>query len=127
MCAQLRDEERARRLYALLAPYDDRFIAVAHGAACDGAVSHALGLLAWTLGDADVAQERFEDALSLHRRAGARLFIARTQCELAAVLWKVGNPVDRERARRLRSDAVGTYRQLGLEHRARTESERDPS
>ncbi len=106
-----------QHLYDLLSPYAGRTVAVGHGAACDGAVDHHLGILAVALGDADLADDHFSAARALHRRLRSPLWVAHTQREHARALWKRGTPGDRETARRLQSEAIEAYERMGLAHR----------
>jgi DNA-binding winged helix-turn-helix (wHTH) protein/tetratricopeptide (TPR) repeat protein len=115
-CAWLGDADRSRQLHALLTPYAGRLVCVGHGAACDGAVDHHLGLLAAACGDPDAADAHFDAALALERRAHAPLWTAHTQREWARLLWKGGAPHEREKARGLAREAGGTYGRLGLLH-----------
>jgi len=108
----------AGRIYELLAPYAGRIVTVGHGAACDGAVDHHLGVLAVALGDADLADEHFTAARALHRQLHSPLWVAHTQREQARALWKRGTPGDRETARRLQGEALAAYERMGLGHRA---------
>jgi DNA-binding winged helix-turn-helix (wHTH) protein/tetratricopeptide (TPR) repeat protein len=108
----------AQRIYELLAPYAGRIIGVGHGAACDGAADHHLGVLATALGDPDLADDHFVAARALHRQLRSPLWVAHTQREQARTLWKRGSPGDREQARRLQAAALAVYERLGLPHRA---------
>jgi DNA-binding winged helix-turn-helix (wHTH) protein/tetratricopeptide (TPR) repeat protein len=118
-CAPLRDEERAGRLYSLLAPCAGRLVIPGYGAACDGAVDHHLARLAETCGDLDAADEHYDAAVTLERRAGARLFCAHSQRRWAALLWKRGLPRERDQAREHAAEAASAYRALDLEPLAR--------
>jgi tetratricopeptide (TPR) repeat protein len=111
------EPELGRRLARLLAPYAGRVVVAGHGAACDGAVDHHLGVLASALGDADLADEHFTAARALHRKLRAPLWLAHTQREQARALWKRGSPGDREQARVLQAEAIAAYERFGLAHR----------
>jgi hypothetical protein len=93
-------------------------IGIGHGAGCDGAVDHQLGVLAGAQGDADLADEHFTRACALHRRLRSPLWLAHTRREQARALWKRGSPGDREQARRLQAEAVAAYERMGLPVRA---------
>jgi hypothetical protein len=112
------DPALAQRVYELLAPHADRIVVAGHGAACDGAVAHHLGILASALGDADLADDHFSAALALHRQLRSPLWVAHTQRERARSLWKRGTPGDRELARRLQAEALAAYARMGLPHRS---------
>jgi DNA-binding winged helix-turn-helix (wHTH) protein/tetratricopeptide (TPR) repeat protein len=117
-CVAAGEPPFVRRIFELLAPYDGRMVAVGYGSASNGAVSHHLGVLALALGDGDGADEHFEAARALHRRAGAPLWVAHTQREHARALWKRGTPGDREQARGLQAEAIAAYERFDLPYRA---------
>jgi hypothetical protein len=98
-----------------MAPYAKHNIVVSWGAACDGSVSHYLGLLASTLGRFDDAVGHFEDALEMNRRMNFVPFVARTQHYYAATLLERNQGGDRQRAVGMLSDAITTYRRLGMQ------------
>lgn len=118
-CADLHDSARARQLFDLLAPFSGRMIVSGHGATCGGSVDHVLARLAATDGDFDLADEHYEQAATLERRAGARLFCAHSQRYWARLLWKRGAPYERRQARDLAAEAASAYETLGLERMVR--------
>src|SRR5947209_7425102 len=63
LCADLRDAERARTLYGLLAPYAGRQVVVGFAAVCLGPVDRLLGRLAAVSGRRDHGAAHFEAAL----------------------------------------------------------------
>lgn len=69
-------------------------MSVGHGSCCRGAVDLHLGRLAFGLGDLDAADAQLDTAAGLHRRAGTRLWLAHTQRDRAAVLWKSGGEAE---------------------------------
>jgi DNA-binding CsgD family transcriptional regulator len=90
-----------------------------------GAASHALGLLAATLGRWEEAGEHFAGALALHTRIGARPCAARTAAAYAAMLIErmkdEGGRMQSEeraeqlaRARELLAFALAEARSLGM-------------
>jgi tetratricopeptide (TPR) repeat protein len=118
VCAALGDAARAAELYALLLPYAGRIVVVNRGDACQGAVSRYLGLLAATMGRGAEADRHFTEAAALNARLGARLLVAHTERDHAAMLLRCGADGDAERARHLAARALATYRALGLAHYA---------
>ncbi|MBW2695036.1 MAG: AAA family ATPase [Deltaproteobacteria bacterium] len=116
VCAQLGQVAHARRCYTYLQPYRGRLGVVGFATACDLCVDHRLADLARAVGDVDAAEGHYEAALDLHRRAGARLYLAHTQRDFAGLLWKRGRRIDRERAAHLLCEAAETYRELDLPH-----------
>ena len=84
-CAYLGDRDRARVLHAALRPYADLVATVDRGLWCKASVSHYLGLLDATTGNAEEARRWFERALERHRAAGAPLLVEETERRLAAL------------------------------------------
>lgn len=72
-------ERRIRQLRDLLAPYAGRMIIIGQGAATHGAVNHHLGLLHAALGESEAAVLRFDEAMEIHERARAPLWLAHTR------------------------------------------------
>jgi len=112
-CARLRDERGAAHLAARLEPYAER-VAVVGGVACLGSIAAPLGRLAATLGRWDEAVRRFEAAIDVNSRLGARPWVASTQCAYAEMLVARNAPGDRERARDLAGEARDAARNLGM-------------
>ncbi|NED97372.1 AfsR/SARP family transcriptional regulator [Phytoactinopolyspora alkaliphila] len=77
--AELGDVRIAKPLAEALRPFAGQIAVAGRVAACRGSVSHALGLLALTLGQADAAVVHFDEATSQHERLGAQPFIARSR------------------------------------------------
>jgi hypothetical protein len=69
-------------LYELLLPYAER-IAISYPEVSTGAVARNLGVLAASIGRRDDARRHFADAIALHRRIGARTWLARTERDAA--------------------------------------------
>ncbi len=113
-CVVLADEERSARLYEMLLPYAHRNVVVFPGILCFGWGTFFLGMLATTLGRWAEAQAHFEEALEMNGRMGARLWLARTQCEYAAMLLARDGAGDRERALGLLAEALATAQELGM-------------
>jgi class 3 adenylate cyclase len=78
----------------------------------DDVLVRALGLVAETCGRADEALERFEEALAVAERAGARMLQARIHADLGRVLERLGRT---EEARRNTERAVALAERLGME------------
>ncbi|MCC6642881.1 MAG: hypothetical protein IT386_17105, partial [Deltaproteobacteria bacterium] len=70
VAAYLRDDRRARELYGLLRPFENRFISVAPGVANIGSASYFLGLLANTFGDYPRAMSRLSAAIDSNAHSG---------------------------------------------------------
>jgi hypothetical protein len=83
--ALLGDAERAAELHAQLLPYAQR-LAVGAPEICIGAVARPLALLAATMGDRAGAERGFAEAVEIHERVGARLWLERTLRERARFL-----------------------------------------
>jgi tetratricopeptide (TPR) repeat protein len=106
----LDDTEAARRVYETALPLAGQHVVGGGGVIYVGSVSHHLGELARTFGDEDAAISHYEEALTLHDRLGARLWVAQTQAALGALL------VDREpaRSRELLAAARDAAEEIGM-------------
>jgi DNA-binding winged helix-turn-helix (wHTH) protein len=80
---QLCAAEHARVIYELLAPYPEYF-AINIAFYCEGSVSHLLGLLARSFGDAISARRHFKAAIAASEKAGFWACAADAQFELSA-------------------------------------------
>ena len=80
------------------------------------------GLLAATIGRPDDASRHFEEALATNERIGVRPWLACTQCDYARALLDHDASGNTDKARLLLSDALTTYRELGMHTRAATAS-----
>jgi tetratricopeptide (TPR) repeat protein len=78
------------------------------------AADRLLGLLALTMEEFDTAFAHFEAALSFCDRSGYRPEYARTAFDYASALLTRGQPAERERATKLRAEALTTARALGM-------------
>jgi tetratricopeptide (TPR) repeat protein len=106
--AILGDPDSARRLYALIAPYEGRPLIAGRAISSYGSCDRHLGALAATLGRMDDAVAHYENAIRLDRAAGLRPWVLRAQRGLVKVLLALG---DDERARELEA-AAGTDAQI---------------
>jgi tetratricopeptide (TPR) repeat protein len=79
------EDGHAAALYELLLPYADR-VAISYPEISTGAVARSLGLLAGSIGRRDDARRHFAAAVALHRRIGARTWLARTERDAAGLL-----------------------------------------
>jgi tetratricopeptide (TPR) repeat protein len=122
ICVYLRDRVRAQHLYRILLPFDGLNTVVGYSAACYGASSRYLGMLAALLENWNDAARHFEDALAMNARIDAPVWVAHTQYQYAMMLLARGLLSDRERAFEMLGSATATARALGmrsLEERAR--------
>lgn len=115
VCAVLGDARRARELYRHLLPYAGHNVVAGTTVACYGAADRYLGLLAATGGEPEAAAGHLEAAIALHRRTGARPFLARSQHDYAALLLAVGTADGRGAASTLLGEARATASELGME------------
>jgi tetratricopeptide (TPR) repeat protein len=113
-CARLGDHEAAGKLYSMLLPYEPLY-AMAPVEAGFGSAARALGVLATILRRFDDAERHFDVAIETERRMRARPWLAHAQHNLAAMLLARAETGDGDRARALIDDAVGTYRELGMD------------
>jgi tetratricopeptide (TPR) repeat protein len=112
-CAMLADEGRAVLLYDRLCPHAGSWVAWAEGA-CLGPVTHALGLLARTMGRLDEGAAHFEAAIADTRRTGARPYLARSLYEYAVLLQRRGGSDDGARACALLDEAHVLADDMGM-------------
>jgi uncharacterized protein HemY len=115
--ASLGDRDAAAILYRLLLPWA-ALNAVDQAEGIRGSVARYLGLLATTTKRWDEAELHFEDALAMNARMGARPWLAHTANDYARMLHARNSRSDPERAQALLDDALGTYRQLGMDDHA---------
>jgi DNA-binding winged helix-turn-helix (wHTH) protein len=106
---------RAELLEELLLPYERLCVVAGSGLLFYGAVAHPLGLLAASRGRWDTAIERLEGARGMHERAGARVWVTRSQVALARALLGRGGAGDARRAASLLAEALVLARALSLE------------
>jgi DNA-binding SARP family transcriptional activator/tetratricopeptide (TPR) repeat protein len=109
----LADTDSARVLYELLLPWK-AFNVADHPEAMRGSVSRYLGILASALQHFDEAEPHFEKALETNARMGARPWLAHTQRDYARMLLARNAGGDQEKAQQLLSQALMTYRELGM-------------
>ena len=108
----LQDVGRGAILHGLLLPY--RGLVVDAVEWSTGAVDRYLGLAAMTTGDLPAAERHLREALHLNARIGAQPWTARTQADLASLLFARDRPGDREGAVELLEAALGTAGRLGM-------------
>jgi DNA-binding CsgD family transcriptional regulator len=113
VCAGLGDGGRAAVLYRLLLPYAGCNI-VLGGLVCGGSANRYLGLLSATMGHWGEAQAHFEKALAMNGRIGARVALAYTRHDQAAMLLAHGQAGDRERAVALLRASLDGAREIGM-------------
>jgi class 3 adenylate cyclase/DNA-binding NarL/FixJ family response regulator len=114
VCAALGDAERAPVLYRLLTPYAGHNIVLGAGIACCGSADRYLGLLCTVMSPSPDAQPHFENALAMNDRNGARVALAYTQHDYAAMLLARGKAGDRDRAISLLRESLERARDIGM-------------
>jgi DNA-binding SARP family transcriptional activator len=114
VCGALGDAARAAELHRMLEPYAGRNVIVGRAATCNGAAARLLGILAATMGDWEVASQRFDEADALHAAMGARPWIAHTAVARGAMLLARGDTADHDRVRGLLADAIVLADALGM-------------
>jgi DNA-binding NarL/FixJ family response regulator len=115
VCTFLGDAHRAAILYQCLLPHDGYNIVIGPTAACYGAASRYLGLLAATMRRWEEAQRHFEAALAMNARMGAKPWLAHTQHAYANMLRSRSQPGDYEQASVLLDEALAISRELGMQ------------
>jgi len=81
---RLGDAGLGGRVAEALVPYSDELVVMGTGSACEGAVSHHLGLAALARGERDEARRHLDRALAVHSALDAPVLVARTEAALAA-------------------------------------------
>jgi DNA-binding CsgD family transcriptional regulator len=114
VCVALADAGRAPMMYQLMLPYAGRTIVLGTAIACCGSADRYLGLLAATMGRWPEAQAHFEAALAMNERIGARVPLAHTRHDYAAMLVARGEAGDRERAATLLRASLESAREIGM-------------
>jgi DNA-binding CsgD family transcriptional regulator len=113
-CAAVGDEELAALVLPELEPHAGTIVVVGYGVACYGAADRYLGMLAATLGNWGVAETRFEAALDLNRRMGARTWLAHTAYEYGRMLHVRGRAEDTGRADSTLTEAAELAERIGM-------------
>ena len=113
-CAALGDEKLAALIRPELEPYGGSAITVGHGVALYGAADRYLGMLAATVRDWDEARRRFDSALELNRRMGARTWLAHTAYEYSRMLTSCGRAEDADQAASLLDEAGELAEQIRM-------------
>jgi hypothetical protein len=111
----LGDQDRASRLYELLAPSADHNVLVARlPLGTLGSARQYLGLLAAAMGRWDDALGQLDAAVQAHERIGALPLQARSRHHYAKALLARGRPDDRNRAREHLAWAEAVAGRLGM-------------
>jgi tetratricopeptide (TPR) repeat protein len=98
--------DASRTLYDLLDPWRDQWSYM--GVASDGPVVHYLAGLATVIGEPDLADHLFAEALEAASSVGAQFFAARTQLDWAQMLLARNGSGDDRRAQAMLDEAVET-------------------
>ena len=114
VCAFLGDTARAAILYRLLSPYVGHNVIMGFAAACYGAASHYLGLLAATMSLWKEAETHFLDALEMNARIGAKPYLAQTQYRYAGMLLQRSQAGDQTNAMALLDEALASSKELRM-------------
>ena len=91
VAALLDDDDAARSLQPLLAPWAGHNVVLGSGAVCLGSASHFLGLLARTAGDPEAAVAYLKEAITMNDAMAARPAATRSRVELARTLLLLGH------------------------------------
>jgi tetratricopeptide (TPR) repeat protein len=113
VCDAIGDVDRAPTIYERLLPYR-KLNAWGFPEILLGSVERPLGILATMIGEWHQASEHFERALEMNARIAARPWIAHTQHDYARMLLARDRSGDRARAEALLTNAVASYRDLGM-------------
>ncbi len=112
-CAALGDEAMAALLYPELEPFVGENVMIGHLVACYGSADRYLGMLAATLGEAELAERHFELALERNREMEARTWLAHTAYEYGRFLRRRGGGAA-ARADALLGEATKLAEEIGM-------------
>jgi hypothetical protein len=110
----LGDADSAAVLYRLLVPWETLNVGD-HPEGIRGSVARYLGILATTTRQWESAERHFEAAVDANARMGLRPWLARSQHDFALMLIARAHSGDRERAQRLRAEALAACREVGMQ------------
>jgi len=113
-CWFLGDAARAPELYDMFSPHEGECVIIGWANTASAAVSRSLALLAATMGRWENAERHFEDAIRTNAQLGDKPWLAHTRAQYARMLIERGAPRDRDKAFRLLTEALATYRQVGM-------------
>ncbi len=113
-CAHVGDAELAEMVYAELGSHAGTNVTIGHGVACYGAADRYLGMLAATIGERDLAQRHFEEAMALNRSMGARTWLAHTAYEYGRLLVAHGGTDGRAESMTLLAEAGTLAERIGM-------------
>ena len=85
-CSALGERVVAEMVYPELEPHSGTNVMIGHLVACYGAADRYLGMLAATLGEWELAQHHFDQAIALNRQMGVDTWLAHTHYEYARML-----------------------------------------
>src|SRR5439155_2195352 len=113
-CWFLGDAARAPELYDMLSRHEGECVIIGWANTAAGAVSRSLALLAETMRRWEDAERHFEDAIRTNAQLGDEPWLAHTRAQYARMLIDRNGPGDRDKAFRLLTEAIATYRQVGM-------------
>jgi DNA-binding CsgD family transcriptional regulator len=111
--AAVGDEVTAAMVYPEMAPLAVTNVMIGHLVATYGSADRYLGMLAATIGQAELAQQHFERALELNRKMEAATWLAHTRYEYGRFLLRQGG-ANTERAAVLLADADHAAETIGM-------------
>jgi DNA-binding CsgD family transcriptional regulator/tetratricopeptide (TPR) repeat protein len=113
-CSAIGDTRMAELVYPELEPYGGTIVMIGYGVACYGAADRYLGMLATTLGEWNLAKERFEAALEVNRAMGAWTWVAHTCYAYARMLLARAGDECRPEVARLLTEAAVLAERIGM-------------
>jgi predicted ATPase/DNA-binding CsgD family transcriptional regulator len=114
VCVALGDAEHAAKLHQLLLPWEGRCIVMGGGTGCRGSSGRFLGMLASLQGHWAAAERHFAESIAMNEKMGALAPLAHSQCDLAEMRLRRGEPNDLASAQTLLHQAAERATTLGL-------------
>jgi DNA-binding CsgD family transcriptional regulator len=113
-CVRVRHRSHAQALYDLMSPWSARNVVAGSVGMCYGPADRFLGMLCTLLEQWDAAERHFETAIEMTELQGARLWLAHSLTQFAAMLFERGTSDDRHRADKLLESAQRIATDLSL-------------
>ncbi len=114
ICVAVEHQEHAKKLYEILAPYEELTITAGATTVCTGAAARRLGSLGTVLKDWHATEMMFQKAIEIDTRMKCPPWIAHSKAAYASALRRRGRPNDVEQAFQLEGEALAISQKLGM-------------